>query len=191
MAAKRPRRRKASTREAKPSDLKTLLDTIIDLGNRMRRRDDFADSLATPAPPAQPTALAQFRKQLGHRVPPSFITLLSIYDGIANFDWVDLSILSSSYLCKHPRLDADYHLDEWGMFDVAQGAPYAYEPDSMFLFGQGPNSMLLGFLTRELDADGEMAVMEFDPGGPIWRFPTLAAFLEGRAKWFREHARDR
>jgi hypothetical protein len=188
MAGKGPKRRKAKTPRAKSTDLKTLLDTIIELGNQMRRRDDFADSLATPAPPAKPAALAQFRKQLGHRVPPSFVTLLSIYDGIANFDWVDLSIQSSSYLCEHPRLDADYHLDEWGMFDLAQGARKAYEPDSIFVFGQGPNSLLLGFLTRERDADGEMAVMEFDPGGPIWRSPKLTTFLEARAKWFRKHS---
>ena len=161
--------------------IKALVDEVVRLGNVMRRRDGLDDELAVTAGPADEAALAQVRSQLAGRVPPSFVTLLAIYDGIARFEWLDVSIHGARHLCAHPMLDADYELTEWAAL-----SPYC--AGSIFVFGEGELGMLLGFLVDEPDADGELPVMLFDAKGPIWRFPTLVTYLEGRLAWFQQHA---
>jgi hypothetical protein len=156
--------------------MKALVDEIVALGNELRAFGDHDDTPARPRPSATAAALADFKRRYGGRVPPSYLQLLSIYDGVDNFDWVDVSILSTEFLLAHDDLDEDW-VEEAEAFAAGEA----------FIFAQSDSDAhIVAFLSRKVGADGEMKVVHLDSDGPIGKHKNLEAYLRERRDWFAE-----
>ncbi len=156
-------------------EIKGLVDEIVALGNQLRAYHGHTDLLARPHPPATPTELTAIRKRLGRRVPPSYFQLLSLYDGVDNLDWVDVSLLSTAFLLSHPDLDLSW---------VKAGNFAAGE---RFIFAQSETDPhAVAFRTQEVNG-GEMEVIDFDNEGSVKTYPNLGAYLRGRRDWFAKY----
>ena len=106
-------------------------------------------------------------------MPASYLQLLSIYDGIDNFEWVDVSLLSTDYLLTYDDLDRDW---------VEAGALPA---DGAFVFAQSDSDThIVAFLTRKVGADGEMAIVHLDAEGPLGEHKNLEEYLLAHRDWF-------
>jgi hypothetical protein len=158
------------------SDLKTAVDRVIAAGNELRELYGH-DERAVPRAPADPKALPSFAKRFKGKVPPSFVELLGIYDGIDKFDWVDLTLHGSAFLTEHPDLD-----ETWVEAEKAKRG-------ELFVVGWADtDSSCIAFERTTVGRDGEMPVLNFDSKGPVWRAKNLRAYLAMRAAWFRKHA---
>ena len=156
-------------------EMKGLVDEIVALGNELRAYHGHDDLLARPHPPATRAALTAIRDRLGPRVPPSYFQLLSLYDGIDNLDWVDVSLLSTTFLLSHPDLDLSW---------VKSGNFAAGE---RFIFAQSETDPhVVAFLTQEVNG-GEMQVIDFDNEGSEKTYPNLGAYLRARRDWFAKY----
>jgi hypothetical protein len=155
--------------------MKALVDEIVSLGNELRAFHEFDDEPARPHPAATAAALTAFKNKYGSRVPPSYLQLLSIYDGVDNFEWVDVSLLSIDYLLTHDNLD-----DHWVEVE-------AFAPGEAFIFARSNSDPhVVAFLTQKVGADGEMRVIHLDADGPRGKHKNLEAYLRSRRKWFAE-----
>ena len=152
--------------------MKELVDEIIDLGNQLRTFHGHGAHAARPYPPGSSKNLAVFRGKHA-QLPPSYLQLLSIYDGIANFDWVDVALLSSDYLLTQPDPTAAW----------IDGGSFA--KGERFIFAQSDtDSHAIAFLTDPISDDGEMEVIDFDSDGPVETYQHLEAYLLARHEWF-------
>ena len=161
--------------------MKALVDEIVALGNELRVLNDLDDTPAMTRPPATAAALNAFKARFARQVPPSYLQLLSIYDGVDNFEWVDVSLLSTDYLLTYDGLDRDW---------VEAGALPA---DGAFIFAQSDSDdHIVAFLTRNVGADGEMEVVHLTAEGPIGEHKNLEEYLLARRDWFAsELAREK
>ena len=156
-----------------PAQMKTVVDEIVSLGNELRALNELDDEPARPHPAPTAASLAAFKGRYGSRVPPSYLQLLSIYDGVENFEWVDVSLLSIDYLLTHDHLD-----NHWVDIDV-------FAPGEAFIFARSDSDAhVVAFLTQEVGADGEMKVIHLDSDGPVGKHKSLEAYLRSRRKWF-------
>ena len=154
------------------AEMKSLVEEIVALGNVLRVYHGHVKDLAVTRPKASPADLAAVRGITPH-LPPSFLQLLSICDGVDNFDWVDISLLSSDYLLNQP--------DPTGPW--IEGA--AFSKGERVIIGQSDTDPhAIAFLTETVAEDGEMEVMDFDNDGPIETYPHLEAYLRARRDWF-------
>lgn len=156
----------------KADEMKRLVDEAVALGNELRAYHGHSDLLARPHAAATPAALTAIRKRLGRRVPPSYLQLLSLYDGVDNLDWVDVSLLSTTFLLTHP--DQDLSWVKAGNFAAGERFVFAHSSTD-------PHA--IAFLTRQV-ADGEMGVIDFDNDGAVKTYPNLEAYLRARRDWF-------
>jgi hypothetical protein len=153
--------------------MKALVDEIVAIGNELRVLNDLDDTPAMTRPAATAAALNAFKAKYGRQVPPSYLQLLSVYDGVDNFEWVDVSLLSTDFLLTHDDLD-----EEW----VEAGAFPALEA---FVFAQSnSDAHVVVFLTRQVEADGEMAIVHLDAEGPLGEHKNLEEYLLARRDWF-------
>jgi hypothetical protein len=159
-----------------PADqMKALVDEIVALGNELRILEEFDDTLAQHHPPATSAALKGFKARYGKRVPPSYLQLLAIYDGVDNFEWVDVSLLSTDFLLTHDDLDEDW---------VEAGT---YAAGDLFIFAQSDSDAhVVAFLPKKLGEDGEMEVVHFEARGPMGNYKNLEEYLRARRDWFAD-----
>jgi hypothetical protein len=157
-----------------PADeMKALVDEIVVVGNELRAYCGHHKVPARPRPGATPAALTAIRNRFARRVPPSYVQLLSLYDGIDNFDWVDVSVLTTTFLLSHP--DQDRVWVEAGNFPAGE----------RFIFAQSDTDPhAIAFLFNRVGDDGEMEVMDFDNDGPVETYQNLEAYLRDRRDWF-------
>lgn len=146
--------------------MRQLIDDIATLGDELRRINDL-DQRAQKRPPAPPATLSELSARFGVKVPPSFLQLLSIYDGVDNFDYVDVSIFSSEYLLE----EAVELEEEW----VDAGA---FEEGEIFVFARSDmDSVAAAFLVKQRHADGELRVVFFDARGVVAEYENLEQYL--------------
>jgi hypothetical protein len=130
-----------------------------------------------PYPPATSAELEQVSQQLKLRLPPSYLQLLSIHNGIDNFYWIENPLHSTAFFARAPKYAAHYEL-----------------PDQ-FLFISGPDWITVGFDKTTQLPDGEMEVIEGDKTGETDRWPSLSDFLVGYRdrleKWYADAQGDR
>lgn len=159
--------------------MKALVDEIVAMGNELRALHGHDDEPAKPRPAPTAAALNAFKSKHGSRVPPSYLQLLSIYDGVDNFDWVDVSLLSIDFLLTNDDLEEDWVEVE------------AFAAGEAFVFAQSDSDAhVVAFLTRKVGADGEMRVVHLDADGPLGKHKNLEAYLRSRRKWFADALAD-
>ncbi|HHP7234817.1 MAG TPA: hypothetical protein ACFCUC_09315 [Desulfobacterales bacterium] len=155
--------------------IKNLVDEIIKLGNELRKYHELEDEPAKAYPPPKKTTLDVFKNRFAGNVPPSYLKLMTIYNGIENFEWVDVSILSIEFLMKNENLD-----ESW----IEAGA---YNEGELFIFAQSDSDAhVVAFLIKKADDKGEMEVVHFDAGGILGRHNNLESYLKDRRNWFKQ-----
>jgi SMI1 / KNR4 family (SUKH-1) len=156
-----------------PDAMKLLIDRIIEVGNELRGYHDM-DDLAVPNPPASAADLQRLQTKLG-RLPTAYLQFLSIYDGVSNFEWVDVDMCSAQYLLEHDDLDESW-IDA-GAF--AKG-------DLLIIASSNFDAHNVAFLRKTADAAGEMKILNFDSGGPLTEHPDFETYLRERLAWLEE-----
>jgi hypothetical protein len=147
-------------------DMRRIIDEIVVLGDELRRLNELTQR-AKPAKPADPAALSTFGATFAGKVPPSFLQLLSIYDGVENFDYVDISIFGCDYLLQN----ASELEEEWVDAEM-------FEEDEIFVFARSDiDSIAVAFALNKPGPNGEMGVIYFDARGVGAEFENLEAYL--------------
>lgn len=160
--------------------MKTIIDEIIRLGNAAKERDGNDDLLSRPTLPANKAELNKLKKQFGNKIPLSFTKLLSIYNGINYFDWLDVSLLSAKYLIEHPNLAEDWEIEDWGAIN--------FKSEQLFIIGQSENdSHLIAFDVTNSNSQEEHKVINFDSNGILEVYENLEEYLSLRLKWFENN----
>jgi hypothetical protein len=155
--------------------MKRLVDEIIAMGNELRQKQGIGEVARAHLAPSK-KAYGAFTKRHAATLPRSYLELLSIYDGVDNFEWVDVSLLSTSYILAHPHRDETWIESEH------------YREGELFIFASSPtDSHDVAFLLHTARADGEMDVIHFDAKGPLWQHESLEAYLHHRRLWFMRH----
>jgi hypothetical protein len=155
-------------------EMKDIVDEIIELGNELRRYNEFDDELAKTGLSPDITTLDSFKKYTKGKVPPSYVQLMSIYNGIENFEYVGISLLSMEYIIENDPVDENWVDAEW------------YEEGEIFIFIQSDSDdEVVAFLIKTASPDGEMKVVHFDTNGPLGEYSDLEAYLKARRDWFR------
>ena len=155
--------------------MKSLIDEIIEIGNELKRYYELEEihAKANSAPPK--AAIKAFDERFSGKIPPSYIQLMSIYNGIENFEWDDVSILPIEFLMKNDDLEEDW---------VDAGV---FEKGDLFVFAQSNSDALaVAFLIKTGDEDDEMEVIHFDAGGTLGKYKNLSEYLRARHFWFKE-----
>jgi hypothetical protein len=156
-------------------ELKQLLDNIIDIGNLLRDYHGVGYDRAVANTGAVTTKLAKLQADLGVALPPEYLRALAIYDGIANFDWVDVALFSADFLTSHPNLDEDW-------VDSGQ-----YRAGQLFVIGRSNTDPLtVAFDRTVVDVNGDMQVYRFDSGGMLSEHVNFETYLRERLDWFRQ-----
>ena len=123
-------------------------------------------------PPASKQEIEKLKQALPFALPPSYIQLLSIHNGIENFYRINGKILSASH-----RLQYSYDHEDWE------------RPNLLFIaMDDSWNAVALDSMT--LDAEGEMEVQEFDRNVETTRWSSLDEFLEGYSERLREYLQN-
>jgi hypothetical protein len=158
-----------------PAEMKQCIDGVINLGNEVRAANEL-DQRAAAMPPAAADALNGFSLTFAGKIPPSFLQLLSIYNGVKCFDYVDADLFSIEYLTgnfvelEEERVDAG-----------------KFQANEIFVFGRSDfDSVAVACLIQHRKNDGEMPVVWFDARGVLAEYPTLEDYLRSRREWFQE-----
>jgi len=161
--------------------MKRLADKIIATGNAMRVAENLEDDLAVPGGPMAKGYEQKLRAR-ERKIPDSYIDLLKIYNGIKNFDWVDVSLFSAEYLLSHAELDAEWKLEEWA--SLVEDEENINVRD-LVIFGQSTSDpQLLAFCASSSNPKKEPEVIDFDKRGVINRYDDLYDYLIRRSAWF-------
>ncbi len=163
--------------------MKEIINEIICLGNKMKG-DENKDIFAKEGIPATTVMIKKLKKTFGNKISPSYTKLLSIYDGITNFEWTDLSLISIAYLLENQNLDEDWEIEDWGAINYSAG--------ELFIFGQSDSdSHLLAFDLTKPNSNGEYNVVHFDTNGVIGEpYENLETYLNQRFNWFQKSAKQ-
>jgi hypothetical protein len=157
------------------TEMKHCIDQVIALGNEVRAANEL-DQRAAAKPAASPDILARFATAFAERIPPSFSELLSIYNGVICFDYVDVDLFSIEYLTRH-SVELE---EEW----VDAGK---FQSNEIFVFGRSDSdSLAVAFLLRQRRDDGEMPVVMVDARGVLVEYSSLEDYLRSRREWFEE-----
>jgi hypothetical protein len=156
--------------------MKAIVDETIALGNELRAFHGHTDRAARPRPPATAAALKVFEARYPERVPPSYLQLLSICDGVDNFDWVDVSLLSTDFLLANDDLDEDWIEAEY------------FDEGEVFIFAQSDDDAhAIGFHTKKKAKDGEMKVVDVAASLEPKEYKNLEDYLRRRRDWFAKY----
>ena len=158
-----------------PMEMKRCIDDVITLGNEVRAVNEL-DQRASANPAASADALDRFAQRFAGQFPPSLLQLLSIYNGVKCFDYVDVDLFSWEYLTQNSvALE-----EEW----VDAGK---FQPNEIFVFGRSDfDSLAVAFLKQQRKADGEMPVVIVDARGVQADYSSLEDYLRSRREWFEE-----
>ena len=158
-------------------DMQALINEIIELGNELRLYHEVDDENADANPAPEEKLLSDFEKRCPFKFPPSYLRLLSIYNGVENFDWIDVSLLSMEYLMQHEDLE-----NYWVDVD-------AFSKGELFIFAQSKSEdQVIAFLTKTVGDDGEMKVVRLDVSrGVIEEHQNLEKYLRDRCDWFAHY----
>lgn len=156
--------------------MKAIVDETVALGNELRAFHGHANIPARPRPAATAAALNAFKAKYLKRVPPSYLQLLSIYDGVDNFDWVDVSLLSTEFLLANDDLDEDWVEAEY--FDEGEAFIFAQSDD---------DAHVVAFHTKKKGKDGEMRVFDFAASLEPKEYASLEDYLKRRRDWFAKY----
>ena len=156
-------------------EMKGYVNDVIRLGNAVRQLNEL-DERAVAQPPPSGAALEHYARHVGDDVPPSFLQLLALHDGIACFDYVDVDLFPMTYLLEHQEeLE-----EEW----VDAGK---FEADEIYVFGRSNNDALaVAFRRTRRASDGDMSVVMFDARGVLAEYTTFEVYLRSRVEWFQE-----
>ncbi|MBW2733539.1 MAG: WGR domain-containing protein [Deltaproteobacteria bacterium] len=178
--------RKRSQRKLPIGSMGERLKAIIDIGNAMKSADDFSDLLSEAAPPASKEALKALRASQPS-LPPSLFRLLSTHNGIRNFEWMDVSILSCEEHIARPNRAAEWDFEEWALFQEYGASPEfdvtGFNNQRLIVFGESDDT-ILAFDRASESPGGELAVLYFDCKGFLGVYDDLNDFLEVRYHWF-------
>jgi hypothetical protein len=163
-----------------PKQMQAIVDDIVELSDELRRINEL-DQRGLRRPAASSAALANLQRRFPGKVPPAFVQLLSIYDGVDNFNYVDLSIFGVDYLLSNAAALEEEWVDA-GKF--AAGEIFVFARSDM-------DSIATAFLVQQVRADGEFRVVYFDARGIVGEYDDLEHYLTA-CKQALEHnlARD-
>ena len=135
------------------------------------------DLPVVPGPPATTQSLNRLAAAVPFPLPPSYVQLLRIADGITNFYRLWGKIIPCTYRLEHPRFAEDWE-----------------RPD-LFFFIEGTEGNAVAFDPATRNAEGEMAVLEIDNYLDADRWPSLNDFLVGYKErlegWLADEQADR
>ena len=148
------------------------------LSDELRAYFDLADEPACSHPPADEAALAELQLMYPNQIPPSFIRFLSLFDGVDNFEWVDVSILPVKRLLRTSILENIWvDCEKWSRGDI-------------WIFGHSDyDSHILGFCQQTPPVNGERLVLEFDVHGKLREFQDFDSYLLDRLHRYHEEVK--
>jgi hypothetical protein len=156
------------------AEMKKLVDEIIATGNELREVSEL-DQVAAAHGPADTATLAKLRTTLGTKIAPSYLQLLSIYDGIECFDWVDVCLFGAKELVAKPNRDKSWV--EAGAFGAGEA----------FVFAEAKqDASVLAFRLNKPAANGEFPVVSLDGGGVLGEYGSFESYLKERRQWFAD-----
>ena len=157
------------------NEMVSLIGEIIELGNELRKYNEFDADFAQLNPPANANIFKSFKEYTKGNVPPSYIELMSIYNGIKNFEYVSIDFLSMEYIMENDPVDENWVDAGW------------YKEGEIFIFVQSDSDdEVVAFLTKTADSNGEMKVVHFDTNGPLGEYDNLDDYLISRRDWFKQ-----
>jgi hypothetical protein len=122
----------------------------------------YAGARFNAGPPASEEELSALSAAVPFSLPPSYLDLLRINNGVTNFKWIRDHLISS-----HERIQSP-DLDDW-----------PDRPEMWFIIAGDDNSDGVAFDRNTSDLDGEMEVVEFANYREDSRWPSLSDFLAG------------
>lgn len=163
------------------SEMKELIAEVVVLRNALGAQEEMDEVAA--AGPAPPKALVdRLVKHFKGKLPPSYVQLLSLHDGVANLEWVDVSILTIA-----ERIEGKLRDDEESWVDADR-----YKAGELLIFAQSESdSHVVAFLQKHVDASGEMKVVHFDAEGDSGAYDNLEAYLRARRDWYRKYLKPK
>ncbi len=141
--------------------MKEVVGKILRVDRELKSFADFEDSLAIPAAPATDEAIQELRRLLNRPIPPSYVQLLRLHDGIENFYWVEEDLVSTTFRREYPDYAAHW------------------EPPDFDFFVIGDDWEAVAFDMSTQRDDGEMEVVEFLRNVERHRWSSLSDFLRG------------
>jgi hypothetical protein len=117
-------------------------------------------------PPATKPALRARAAASPHPLPPSYLDLLELHDGIAGFYGIDGELVSSSYRGEHD--------EQWRDSTQLADCP---ELANLVFFAMDSDGSAASFDATTRDSRGEMQVIEIRDYRELERFDSLASFL--------------
>jgi hypothetical protein len=128
-------------------------------------------------PPADPEALKNLVASVPFQLPPSYLQILGIHDGIDDLYGIRGSLLHSGFRLDFPNFDK-----EWGR-------------PNMWIFIADNDWNAVAFDTDTQSAEGEMEVQEISDNLDADRWPSLSDFLIGYSErmegWLAAELADR
>jgi hypothetical protein len=135
------------------------------------------DDPVAPHPPATPYNLQTLTADTPFGLPPSYLQLLRIHDGIDNFYGISGDLLPSTYRLTFPDFEKDWK-----------------RPHLLF-FIMDNDWNAVAFDTKTRDVAGEMQVLEIADNVDADRWPSLSDFLlaynERMQAWLTGELADR
>jgi len=161
------------------AEMKEIVVDVVRLGNELRKYYELEDEPAKAGPPPDKRVLDAIAQRFIEKVPPSYLQLMSINNGVKNFEWVDVSILPAEFLLKHGNLDHTWI--ESGM----------YREGELFVFAlSATDSHVVAFLPKTVSKLGEMEVVHFDSGGTLGQYRDLDEYLRERRSWYAKSVQE-
>jgi hypothetical protein len=156
------------------NEMRLIINEIIEIGNQLRRYHELDDIPAKAFSAPNKVLFSDFKERFAGKLPPSYLQLMSIYNGVENLEWVDVSILPIEFIMEHDNLDEDW---------VDAGV---YEEGDLFIFAQsGSDALSVAFLLKTADHKGEMEVVHFDAGGLLGKYKNFEEYLRARCDWLK------
>ncbi len=140
--------------------MEAVLKRTVDVLNALDALWDLHDPVV-PHPPATSSALQRLAAAVSFPLPPSYVQLLSICDGIDNVYGISGDLLPSSYRFQYPDFDK------------------IWTRPTMFFIIADNDWNAVTFDTNTQNADGEMEVVEIADNIDADRWQSLSAFLIG------------
>jgi hypothetical protein len=151
-------------------EMKNVLHEIIEAYTKWQEINELArpEDKVFLHPPATEPALAALQSVAPFKLPPSYVQLLSLYDGIDNFFGFNGNIVSSAYRFDRNR--------EWkDCLDLSQVMLFAFDEDGTALFFDGTTQT----------PDGELGVIEIGNYRERHTYASLSDYLVDRAELMR------
>lgn len=158
------------------SQMKEVLRRTVDALRKLNELWGLDDPVS-PRPPATQLALRKLAATVPFPLPPSYVQLLCIHDGIDNFYGIRGQLLPSSYRLDFPNFERDWN-----------------RPHLLF-FVEDDDFNAVAFDTNMRNPECEMEVVEIAENIDSDRWPSLSDFLIGYMErienWLANEQADR